>query len=385
MRIGFDVSQTGANKAGCGVVAHSLINHLAKLDKENFYILYSNFGDFFWDPDHKKTTFRSKQPNMDRRFSDFSFYKAKNFWHNPPSDFEDQLGNPDIIHSNNFFCPTGLRHARLIYTLYDLSFLEHPEFTTEANRLICFDGVFKASLYADRIISISEYTKKHFLKIFPHYPSERITVLHPASRFSLLDGMDDEAGRFKKLPPDSFWLSVGTLEPRKNIRRLLQAYAELRHRGLTDIPLVMAGGKGWLEEEIPDYLIKLGLKNKIDVYLLGYVSDLQLRWLYRHCFAFVYPSLFEGFGVPVLEAMSLGAAVITSNKTSLPEICDHAAIQVDPEDVESLVEALFCLQNDAVLRGNLQKQSLAQAELFSWERMAKGVLAVYNKALLHKS
>ena len=362
MRIGFDVSQTGANKAGCGMVAYSLINYLAKLNQENFYILYSNFGSDFWEPDHRQTTFHSQQPNMERRFADFSSGQAKTFWNNPPSDFEDQLGNPDIIHSNNFFCPTRLRHARLIYTLYDLSFLEYPEFTTEYNRLICFDGVFKASLYADRIISISEYSKTHFLEIFPHYPGERIQVLHPASRYSISDDVDDEAGRFNELSPDGFWLSVGTLEPRKNIRRLLQAYARLRESRSTDLPLVMAGGQGWLEEGLPEYLARLGIEK--DVYLLGYVNDLQLQWLYRHCFAFIYPSLFEGFGLPVLEAMSLGAPVISSDRTSLPEICGDAALLVDPEKVEAISEAMNRLRCDVHASGRITKTGLAPGRTF---------------------
>lgn len=377
MRIGFDVSQTGANKAGCGIVAHCLINHLARLDSKNFYILYSNFGPDFWDPDHKSNTFFCSQlPNFERRFTDFSKNQARNFWSNPPPDFEDRLGNPDVIHSNNFFCPTGLRHARLVYTLYDLSFIAYPDFSTEENRLLCFDGVFKASLYADKIISISEYSQNHFLETFPHFPSVRIQVLHPASRYSLADGVNDETGRFRRLSTGAFWLSVGTLEPRKNIRRLLQAYSQLCYREKTDLPLVIAGNKGWLEGGLAEYIAGLGLKNR--VYILGYVKDIQLRWLYRHCFAFLYPSLFEGFGVPVLEAMSLGAAVITSNRTSLPEIIGDAGIQVDPEDISAIMDAMALLQGDSDLRKDLQQKGLSRTGLFSWEQMALGVLDIYK-------
>ena len=376
MRIGFDVSQTGANKAGCGYFAYLLIKHLAQLDHDNYYILYSSFAPDFWDPDHKRTTFQTRQPNFERRFADFSHSQARAFWQQPPADFEAALGRPDIIHANNYFCPKGLRHARLVYTLYDLVYVAYPEFTTEANRLICFNGVFEASLRADMIISISEYSKRHFLEIFPHYPAEQVRVLHPASRFSLTDGVDEKAGQVKKLSPGEFWLSVGTLEPRKNLRRLLQAYARLRHEGLTDLPLAMAGGKGWLEEGLPDYIASLDIQN--DVHLLGYVSDAWLRWLYRHCFAFVYPSLFEGFGLPVLEAMSLGAAVITSNVTSLPEITGDAALSVAPQDVEALAEAMARLQADSVLYLDLKQRALARSALFSWEKTARGVLDVYK-------
>jgi hypothetical protein len=109
---------------------------------------------------------------------------ARSFWSRPPANLETQLGYPDVVHANNFFCPTTLRKARLVYTLYDLSFLEHPEWTTEANRSGCFDGVLNASLYADRIIATSEYSRRHFLETFPHYPSERLAVVPPATRFA---------------------------------------------------------------------------------------------------------------------------------------------------------------------------------------------------------
>jgi glycosyltransferase involved in cell wall biosynthesis len=379
MIIGFDVSQTGTRKAGCGYFAFSLIQHLARLDRANHYILYSNFGPDFWDPDHKRNTFQTQQTNFERRFIEFSYGRAKAFWSNPAPDFEDQLGRPDIIHTNNYFCPKGLRHACLVYTLYDLVYVAYPEFTTEANRLICFSGVFEASLRANMIISISEYSKCHFLKIFPHYPAERVQVLYPASRFSLTDDVDERVGRIKTLPPGGFWLSVSTLEPRKNLRRLLQAYALLRHEGLTDLPLAMAGGKGWLEEDLPDYITSLSIQGC--VHLLGYVNDAQLRWLYRHCFAFLYPALFEGFGMPVLEAMSLGVAVITSNVTSLPEITGDATLSVTPEDVDALAEAMLRLQDDSALHADLKQRALARSKLFSWEKTAREVLDVYERVL----
>lgn len=375
-RIGFDVSQTGANKAGCGYVAYSLIQHLARLDPHNQYVLYSNFGADFWDPDHAQTTFQCKQANFQRCFADFSHNQARSFWNNPGPDFEEHLGHPDIVHANNYFCPTGLRHARLVYTLYDLAVVAHPEFSTEANRLVCFNGLFEASLRADMIISISEYSKQHFLEVFPHYPAERIRVFHPASRFSLTHDANNKNGQIKKLPSGAFWLSVGTLEPRKNLRRLLQAYAQLRQEKLTDLPLAMAGGKGWLEEDLVDYITSLDLKPY--VHLLGYVNDTQLRWLYRNCFAFVYPSLFEGFGMPVLEAMSLGAAVITSNVTSLPEIAGDAALSIAPNDVEGLIEAMTRLQNDSNLRTDFQQRAVARSTLFSWEQTAQAILEVYQ-------
>jgi glycosyltransferase involved in cell wall biosynthesis len=143
----------------------------------------------------------------------------------------------------------------------------------------------------------------------------------------------------------------------------------------------MAGGKGWLEDGLRSYIQELDLENH--VHLTGYVEDPTLQWLYQNCFAFVYPSLFEGFGLPVIEAMSLGAAVITSNTTSLPEVCGDAAVLIDPTDTDALAEAMRQLENDANLRTDLQQKALGQAAKFSWVKSAEQVLGVYS-AVLHK-
>jgi glycosyltransferase involved in cell wall biosynthesis len=376
MRIGFDVSQTGRLKGGCGYFADSLIRSLSEIDRTNEYLLYPTFGNFYFDPEWRAGTVKVDGHHVRRGLAHRTPDAARAFWTRPPEDLEAQLGDPDLIHANNFFCPTTLRKAKLVYTLYDLSFLEQPEWTTEANRSGCFDGVFNASLYADRIIAISAYSRQHFLQTFPHYPSERVVVVPPASRF----GQRAATGRPEGLPsllPDGFWLSVGTLEPRKNQRRLLRAYAELRARAARTLPLVLAGGQGWMMNDFEDLVAELGLKT--DVILTGYISDDALQWLYENCFAFVYPSLFEGFGLPVLEAMSCGAAVITSTTTSLPEIVGTAGVLVDPHQEEAITAAMRGLAVDEVLRDRLRRDGLAQATRFSWRRTAEQVLDIYHE------
>jgi glycosyltransferase involved in cell wall biosynthesis len=384
VKIGFDVSQTGANKAGCGYMAYSLIQALTRIDRDNDYILYSNFGPDFWDPDHAQGTFNGRSligrpPNLQRRFTNFSHYRSREFWDTPPPDFELKLGRPDIVHSNNYYCPNGLQQARLVYSLYDLAFLAHPEYTTEANRLVCFNGVFEASLRADAIVAISQFSRRHFLSLFPHYPAENVHVIPLASRFPGAPASSRPLAGWKPALPGQYWLTVATLEPRKNLRRLLQAYAELQKSRQTNLPLIMAGGKGWLEDGLRSYIQELGLQDH--VHLTGYVDDPTLQWLYQNCFAFVYPSLFEGFGLPVVEAMSLGAAVITSNTTSLPEVCGGAAVLIDPTDTDALAEAMRQLENDANLRTDLQQKALGQAAKFSWAKSAEQVLGVYSAVL----
>jgi glycosyltransferase involved in cell wall biosynthesis len=377
MRIGFDVSQTGRLKAGCGYFADSLIRHLVSLDTQNTYVLYPTFGDVYWDPDWPTATYQIDQPNCQRGLGHDTHEATRLFWSSPATDFEMQLGNPDVIHANNFFCPLRLQTARLVYTLYDLGFVEYPEWTTEANRLGCFAGVFNASLYADLIVAISNYSRQHFLDLFPYYPAERVVVVYPASRFSALSDVTQPA-LLPSLQPHQFWLSVGTLEPRKNHLRLLQAYARLKTRLNQCMPLVLAGGRGWLMDDLERMLEELDLQR--DVILLGYVDDPTLQWLYQHCFAFVYPSLFEGFGLPVLEAMSLGAPVITSRVTSIPEIVVDAGILVDPRCEEALCGAMLQLATDPQCRAYLREKARRQAAQFSWQVAAQAVLTCYQEA-----
>ena len=377
MKIGFDVSQTGAGKAGCGYFAAGLLAALADLEGPSEYVLYPAFGDFFREPRPKACA----RP-AGRRFHSGPtfrrFWDQKRFFRHPPADFEARLGNPDIVHANNFFCPTGLTRARLVYTLYDLSFLVEPAWTTEGNRTGCFDGVFRAATSADYLVAISEYSLNHYLSIFPNYPKNRTVVAPLASRF----GQQSPQARpqtLGDLTPGDFWLCVGTIEPRKNHERLFAAYADWRRETGVTMPLVLAGGKGWLMDDVARTVEELGVAEHLR--FTGYVSDAELAWLYASCHAFLYPSLFEGFGLPVLEAMSLGAAVICSNATSLPEVAGDAAIQVDPLDVAGLATAMATLTGDASLRDSLRQRALTRAGLFSWEKTARIVAEAYARVI----
>ncbi len=365
MKIGFDVSQTGRSKAGCGFYADGLIRALAAAEDGNEYTLYPAFGDLFWDPECATTTFRCSQRRFRSLAAPANFEASQRFWRHPADDFEARIGSPDIVHSNNFFCPRGLTRARLIYTLYDLSFLEEPSWTTEANRVGCFQGMFQASLSADWVVAISDYSRRHFLATFPHYPAERIEVIYPASRFTEGDSGGARPARFDHLAPEGFWLCVGTIEPRKNHRRLLDAYRLTK----SPMPLVLAGGKGWLMDEFAAE----------DVLLTGYVSDEELEWLYRNCFAFLYPSLFEGFGMPVLEALTLGAPVICSNTTSLPEVAGEAGILVDPLDAQAISGAMQKLAGGEISREGLKRAGREQARRFSWEESGRKLAMLYKR------
>lgn len=380
MRITYDITQTGKDKAGCGYIAYSLIRALAEIDGENEYLLLNSFGDYIWDGKASLAACGIRRANFKPsplRHPLLSI--ARHFWQAPPLDLDTALGEPDIVHSNNFFCPAGLRRAHLVFTLYDLSFIENPEWTTETNRTVCFDGVYHASLYADTILAISEYSRSHFLGIFPNYPPENVHVVYPASRYSFPKHINRPKILPREVEAGKFWLCVGTLEPRKNHLGLLRAYAQHKARFKKVLPLVHAGGPGWLMDDFKNQIRQLNLQD--DVILLGYMNDPALQWLYQNCFAFIYPSFFEGFGLPVLEAMSLGAAVITSNVTSLPEVAGDAGILVDPISDEQIARAMDELVEDESRLMALRRAAVQQAALFSWERAAQQTLNLYKSAV----
>lgn len=378
MRIGFDVSQTGRKKAGCGNYADGLIRRLAQIDNENEYVLYPAVGDLFWDPECEHQTFACEQPNFQRLPAPNSFESSTAFWRFPGADFEETLGDPDIFHSNNFYCPKGLQQARLVYTLYDLSFLVHPEWTTEANRSGCYAGVLGASLNADWMVAISEHSRRHFLEVFPYFPPERTTVVYPASRFAD-SSIATKPDCLRQLRPNGFWLTVATIEPRKNHKRLLLAYSRLKESNPDCPPLVLVGGTGWMVEDLTSHVKELRLG--VDVIPTGYIDDSALAWLYRNCLAFVYPSLFEGFGMPVLEAMTMGAPVIASNNSSIPEIVGTAGQLVDPEDTASIASGMQQVLTGWTNSNALRENARREAAKFSWDVSARLLLDVYRQAL----
>lgn len=373
MKIGFDISQTGKAKAGCGYFADTLISNLINSDQDNEYLLYSTFGTRFWDPEHSKRTRRIKRNNCINLLNDLSHQESLSFWSEVKPINEERLGKPDIVHANNFSCPS-FTNARVVYTLYDLSFLEYPEFTSEENRWQCFNGVFDAATKADFIIAISEYSRQRFLQIFPHFPEERTRTIYLGSRF---EEMNNEKP-VSSLTSNQFWLSVCTLEPRKNLRLTLKAYKQYIDLHCDPKPLVLAGGKGWLEDDIDEFIANLGLTQYVQK--LGYVDDATLIWLYKNCWAFIYPSIYEGFGLPVLEAMSFGAPIITSNTTSLPEVGGDAVLYVDPTNEMELVKA-FEKMREPDFRTCLRVKGQKRAAMFSWAKTAEQVLQLYKDTL----
>lgn len=376
MHIGFDVSQTGSGKAGCGYFAHALIKAMLELAPANRYSLYPSFGDFYFD---------AVMPILNPYMGSDVHYGPRHLSRETASVFwtgahvEASLNTPDIIHSNNFWCPTQLASSRLIYTFYDMGFSVEPSWTTEANRIGCSAGVFRSAMAADWVVAISEASRRHYLSVFPHFPEDRIRVIYPCSRFGDSAALGKRPKALEGIPDGGYWLNVGTIEPRKNQHRLAEAYARYLELGGAPMPLVLAGGKGWLMDDFQKHLSELGISAQ--VVMTGYVSDDELVWLYRNCYANLYPSLFEGFGLPVLEGMQFGAPTLTSHSSSIPEVAGDAAILLAPEDTEGWAQAMLRVAGNRLERDQLSAAALEQAGRFDWKHSAVALLQLYEEAL----
>ena len=376
MHIGYDISQTGSGKAGCGYFADAMIKAMLELAPENHYTLLPSFGDFYFD-----ALMPTKNPYLGHTVHYGPMHQTREeaslFW--SAANLEPALGQPEIVHANNFWCPTQLLSSRLIYTFYDMGFVVDPAWTTEANRIGCFEGVFRSSMAADWVVAISEASRTHYLSVFPHFPAERIRVIYPCSRFSDASAPGKRPEALQDIVAGHYWLNVGTIEPRKNQRRLVEAYARYLALGGAPMPLVLAGGKGWLMDDFQKHVTELGIDAHI--IMTGYVTDDELVWLYRNCYANLYPSLFEGFGLPVLEGMQFGAPTITSIASSIPEVAGNAAILLDPENSEEWTQTMLRLSINKEERDQLSASAILQAARFDWKQSAAELLQLYKLAL----
>ncbi len=235
---------------------------------------------------------------------------------------------------------------------------------------------------ADFIVADSYSTKRDIVK-YCGIKDEKIRVVYPGveRRFRPIGNVEEY--RVKNNLPSKMILNVGTLETRKNVITLIRAFKQLKKRGFKNYKLVVAGDKGWLYKQIFKEIKSCNMMKEI--LFLGCVKDEDLPMLYNCADIFIYPSLYEGFGLPPLEAMACGIPVITSNTSSLPEVIDNAGIMVDPNDVNSLCEAMYNVLKDRELWHHMSNKGLERTKLFSWKETAKKVLEIYDEVLVKKN
>ncbi|MCX6015715.1 MAG: glycosyltransferase family 1 protein [Chloroflexales bacterium] len=262
-----------------------------------------------------------------------------------------------------------------VVTIHDLSAMLFPQTFRRINRMYTRWAIQVSAKRAAHLFTVSEYAKQEMVTHL-NVPAERITVTYDACDARFRPSTPSELAAFRQRNglPERYLFYLGTLEPRKNIPRLLDAYAQIAHE--VDAPLLIGGGKGWLYEPILAQAERLNLGDKLR--FVGYIPQAEQHLWYGAATAFVFPSLYEGFGMPPLEAMACGTPVIVSNASCLPEVTGDAGYQVDPHDVDGWAQAMHQVLGDASLREDLAARGPIQAARFSWQETALRTLAVYR-------
>jgi len=391
LRIGLDYTPAIRQRAGIGRYTRGLVQALAALDRQNEYVLLeagrrkSGIRESGNQEDRENTF----PPNFHHRPLPLSERTLAILWHRLrlPLPVDLFTGEVDLFHSPDFLLPP-LRHGRAILTVHDLSFRRLPECADAALAAYLNRAVPPSIQRADLILADSLSTKADLVELLG-VPAAKIEVLYPGVGDTYQPVRDETtlaAVRQKYNLPDNFVLFVGTIEPRKNLPTLLQAWAHCNlQSGPRTAPrlgaicnkLVIAGGKGWLYAETFATVERLGLSG--DVVFLGYVPEADLPALYSLARLFVFPSLYEGFGLPPLEAMACGTPVICAHTSSLPEVAGDAALLVDPLDADGLAAAMQQALGDEGLRARLVERGLRQAARFTWRAAAQQLLAIYER------
>ncbi len=380
MKVSIDIQSVVGNRSGVGQYTYQLVRALSDpglADAEDVGLLLSYFDFQGRFPGAGLASPRVRL----RRIRAVPGRLMQAWWRRFRQPSFDLFSGPaDVFHFPNFVL-RPVRRGRCVITVHDVGFLRFPR-TVEPRNLQFLTRYLPDSIRrADRVITVSEFCRSEILHFFD-LPPERVAVtpLGVTPNYFRLPSIERmERLRFTyKLPP-RFILSVATLEPRKNHVTLLRAFARLL--SLTRDPTlqcVLAGGNGWLYDDI--YREVRALKIGDRVRFLGYVPDRDLPGLYRAAALFAFPSLYEGFGLPPLEAMASGTPVVVAAAGSLPEVCGDAALRADPGDPDALASRMADILSKPALRETLVERGRERARAFDWRRTAKLTLRVYREA-----
>ncbi|MBI5960009.1 MAG: glycosyltransferase family 4 protein [Chloroflexi bacterium] len=339
------------------------------------------------DPTLRYTVLAGSQgqpPEHDRMIARRTRYSTESplrriLWEQLVQPFALRQTQPDLLHALAFVSPVFNRTPSVV-TVYDLSFIHYPALLTRPRRLYLQLFTRRSCQHARRVIAISRSTARDLEITFGIAP-DKIDVAVPGvgEQFKPLPRTEIETFRQREGLPARFLLFLGTLEPRKNLPVLLRAYAQLPAADRAAVHLVLAGGRGWMCDEIFSTIETHHLSET--VHLPGYVSAEDLPLWYNAAEVFVYPSVFEGFGLPVVEAAACGTPVIVSDVSSLPEAAGEAGLRLPPQDVSAWAEALARVIHDPVWRSEASEQGRLHAARFTWAETAAQTVASYRRAM----
>lgn len=368
-KISLELQWAIGKKTGVGWYIYNIVRELNK-SKKNEYV--AEFVNFLNKYDARK------EINCDIEIKENKLmpYKIYNFLTKKLNISHNLIfgTKSDIYHFFNFTIPKNIK-GKVINTIYDTVFISAPE--TMGDRKTLKEYKYGAQK-SDLIITISESARKDIvdhLKV----PKEKIKIIYPGIDFEKYSREIEEnklrkiRGKYKL--PKKYILYLGTIEPRKNIVRIINSFLEYRNLTKSDIKLVIAGGKGWKYEKI----MKLVDQNKQNIILTGYIEEEDKIPLYKMAEIFVFPSLYEGFGMPVLEAMACGVPVVTSNVSSLPEVAGKAAILVNPLKEEEMTDAYNKILSNEEFRKKMIEEGIEQSKKFQWKESARKLEKIYEE------
>jgi len=378
MIIGIDYTAAARQGAGIGRYTRELISALLALESAHQYVIFAATGGLepgTWEP--------QPGPNVHLRTLPLTDEWLARLWHRLrlPIPVEFVTGLLDVFYSPDFVLPPTRRATRTLLTVHDLSFMHYPEAFVPPLRRYLERVVPRSIARADLVLADSAHTRSDIVSLF-NAPPDKVQVLYSGvhSRFcpEPAPGERERLRERYNIGDQPYILSIGTVQPRKNYVRLIQAFAHLQTCKPANLQLLIGGGRGWLYQDI----FAEAEKHGDCVRLLGFVDDADLPALYRNAALFAFPSLYEGFGLPVLEAMACGLPVVCSNGSSLPEVAGDAALLVDPHDTGALAQAMARALEDADLRREMIERGFAQAGRFTWEQSARQLLAAFDAVRL---
>lgn len=368
MRIGIDAHAIGSQSTGNETYIKNLILALAEIDRLNEYVL------FFTRPEVARQ-WEGRFPNVR-----VQLIRPHTPYARIPVSFPLAMyrAGVDLIHVQ--YTAPPFCHKPIVVTIHDLSFEHFPQFFTPRERFFFRRAIPHTARRAAKVLTVSEYSRRDIINTY-QLPPEKVVVTPNGVGPEFRPTRDEErlqAVKKKYGIERPYLLSVGNLQPRKNLARLIKAYSRLREM-FEDFrhQLVIVGKRAWLYRNILHEANRSPYAG--DMVFTGYVPESDLPDLYSGAAVFVYPSIFEGFGLPVLEAMACGTPVITSNSSSLPEVVGEAGLMVDPYDEEAWARTILRVVEDRQLRNELAERSVQQAARFSWRRTAELTLAVYRE------
>jgi len=361
--------QEGYRRAGVSRYINNLLSHLLRLDPDGRYAIFVG---------HRCPSLPVRDQRPSRLPTQIPLVRIA--WEQFVQPLVLLRERISLLHSPVNVQPVCLP-CKGVVTVTDLSFLFFPQSFRAGQRVYQQLLTRMSARRANHLITYSSCTARDVSRQYG-VPASKLTVVHPgvdAAYHPISDPAVLDAFRRRCSVPDRFFLFVGTLEPRKNLVMLVEAFARFRRQGGGDHKLVLVGGRGWLHGPVDRAIEAYGLTQH--VILPGYVPESELPLWYNVADAFVYPSLYEGFGLPPLEALACGTPVLVSDTSSLPEVVGGAALLLAPGDPAAWADALSRLARDGNLRRDLAQRGLKRAGSFSWEIMARLTLDVYRKVL----